>query len=184
MWGVNSLKLALKLELLQHSGSFKARGAFANLLLRKVPKAGVVAASGGNHGAAVAYAAMTLKVPAKIFVPSVSSPAKIGRIREYGADLLSSKEIGTRMRKPRIPIRSSCPSAAVVLSLELLPGIAALSRSSASSHSRRRRLRRRWRLDDRWTQKQVVWRRTHSRRNAWARRCFRSPNPMYTVRRL
>jgi threonine dehydratase len=86
--GVNSLKLALKLELLQHSGSFKARGAFANLLLRKVPKAGVVAASGGNHGAAVAYAAMTLKVPAKIFVPSVSSPAKIGRIREYGADLV------------------------------------------------------------------------------------------------
>jgi len=86
--GVNSLKLALKLELFQHSGSFKARGAFANLLLRKVPAAGVVAASGGNHGAAVAYAAMTLKVPARIFVPSVSSPAKIARIREYGADLV------------------------------------------------------------------------------------------------
>src|SRR5262250_1040993 len=67
----------LKLELLQHSGSFKARGAFANLLTRKVPAAGVVAASGGNHGAAVAYAAMKLKVPAKIFVPSVSSAAKV-----------------------------------------------------------------------------------------------------------
>jgi threonine dehydratase len=79
--------LWLKLELLQHSGSFKARGAFANLLMRKVPEAGVVAASGGNHGAAVAYAAMRMRVPAKIFVPSISSPAKIARIRAYGADL-------------------------------------------------------------------------------------------------
>jgi threonine dehydratase len=79
--------LTLKLEQLQHSGAFKARGAFANLLTRDVPGAGVVAASGGNHGAAVAYAAMKLGKPAKIFVPSVSSPAKIQRIREYGADL-------------------------------------------------------------------------------------------------
>src|ERR1700681_1378876 len=81
-------KLIFKLELCQHAGSFKARGAFTNLLSRKVPEAGVVAASGGNHGAAVAYAARTLKVPAKIFVPSVSSPAKIERIRQYGADLV------------------------------------------------------------------------------------------------
>jgi threonine dehydratase len=87
-FGLRSNRLALKLELLQHSGSFKARGAFANLLTRKVPEGGVVAASGGNHGAAVAYAARTLKVPAKIFVPSVSSPAKIERIRAYGADLV------------------------------------------------------------------------------------------------
>lgn len=79
--------LTLKLELLQHSGSFKARGAFANLLTRDVPKAGVVAASGGNHGAAVAYAAMKLGKRAKIFVPSVSSPAKVQRIRDYGAEL-------------------------------------------------------------------------------------------------
>ena len=79
--------LTLKLELLQHSGVFKARGAFANLLTRAVPAAGVVAASGGNHGAAVAYAAMRLEKPAKIFVPSVSSPAKVARIRDYGADL-------------------------------------------------------------------------------------------------
>ena len=86
--GLGSSKLFLKLELLQHSGSFKARGAFANLLTRKVPAAGVVAASGGNHGAAVAYAAMTLNVPAKIFVPSVSSKAKIVRIQQYGADLV------------------------------------------------------------------------------------------------
>jgi threonine dehydratase len=86
--GLNSSRLCLKLELFQHSGSFKARGAFANLLSRKVPAVGVVAASGGNHGAAVAYAAMRLNVRAKIFVPSVSSPAKIQRIREYGADLV------------------------------------------------------------------------------------------------
>jgi threonine dehydratase len=80
--------LCLKLELLQHAGSFKARGAFANLLMRKAPAAGVVAASGGNHGVAVAYAAMRLRVPAKIFVPSVSSPAKIARIRDCGAELV------------------------------------------------------------------------------------------------
>jgi threonine dehydratase len=85
--GLAPRPLCLKLELFQHSGSFKARGAFANLLTRKVPTPGVVAASGGNHGAAVAYAAMRLKVPAKIFVPSISSPAKIARIRQYGADL-------------------------------------------------------------------------------------------------
>lgn len=86
-FGLNMARLHLKLELFQHSGSFKARGAFANLLTRKVPGAGVVAASGGNHGAAVAYAANKLGIPAKIFVPSVSSPAKIARIRDYGADL-------------------------------------------------------------------------------------------------
>src|ERR1700742_3068970 len=86
--GVRCGPIRLKLELMQHSGSFKARGAFTNLLTRKVPKAGVVAASGGNHGAAVAYAAMVLKIPAKIFVPSVSSQAKGQRIRGYGADLV------------------------------------------------------------------------------------------------
>jgi len=81
-------RLTLKLELLQHAGSFKTRGAFANLLTRDVPSSGVVAASGGNHGAAVAYAAMKLGIKAKIFVPQISSPAKIARIREYGADLV------------------------------------------------------------------------------------------------
>src|SRR5690348_1726572 len=70
-------RLVLKLEQLQHSGSFKVRGAFANLLLRAVPPTGVAAASGGNHGAAVAFAARALGVPARIFVPTVSSPAKI-----------------------------------------------------------------------------------------------------------
>ena len=86
-FGLPAAPLTLKLELLQHSGSFKARGAFANVLTRAVPEAGVVAASGGNHGAATAYAAMKLGKRAKIFVPSVSSPAKIQRIRDYGADL-------------------------------------------------------------------------------------------------
>ena len=80
--------VSLKLEQLQCAGSFKARGAFANLLLRDVPGAGVVAASGGNHGVAVAYAASRLGVSAKIFVPAVSAPAKIERIRGLGADLV------------------------------------------------------------------------------------------------
>jgi threonine dehydratase len=82
-----SSPLAVKLELLQHAGSFKARGAFTSLLTRKIPEAGVVAASGGNHGAAIAFAAMKLKVPAKIFVPSIASPAKIQQINAYGAQL-------------------------------------------------------------------------------------------------
>ncbi len=87
-FGLDGISLIFKLELLQHSGSFKARGAFANLLMRKVPAAGVVAASGGNHGAAVAFAAMKLKYPARIFVPEVASPAKLERIRGYGANLV------------------------------------------------------------------------------------------------
>ena len=86
-FGLAPQPLVLKLELLQHAGSFKTRGAFANLLTRVLPAAGVVAASGGNHGAAVAYAAMKRGVGAKIFVPSISSPAKIQRIRSYGAEL-------------------------------------------------------------------------------------------------
>src|SRR5450756_1860614 len=80
--------VCLKLEQLQCSGSFKTRGTFANLLLRELPDAGVVAASGGNHGVAVAHAAHRLGVPAKIFVPTVSAPAKIERIEQLGADLV------------------------------------------------------------------------------------------------
>jgi len=87
--GLNpSVRLTLKLELCQHAGSFKSRGAFANLLTRNVPAAGVVAASGGNHGAAVAFAAQRLGRPARIFVPSVASPVKIEQIKGYGADLV------------------------------------------------------------------------------------------------
>jgi threonine dehydratase len=87
-FGLAPFPLTLKLEHLQHAGSFKTRGAFANLLSLALPPAGVVAASGGNHGAAVAFAARALGVPAHIFVPTVSSPSKIARIRAYGADLV------------------------------------------------------------------------------------------------
>src|SRR5438067_1888669 len=91
-FGLDSCALTLKLELLQHSGSFKARGAFTNLLTREIPTAGVVAASGGNHGVAVAFAAHKLGKRATIFVPRVCSPAKIERIRGYGADLVITGE--------------------------------------------------------------------------------------------
>ena len=87
-FGLDSITIVFKLELFQHGGSFKARGAFTNLLTREIPKVGVVAASGGNHGVAVAYAAMKLGRPATIFVPSVASPAKVDRIRRYGAELV------------------------------------------------------------------------------------------------
>jgi len=87
-FGLGAQPLTFKLELMQHAGSFKSRGAFTHLLTRKIPLAGVVAASGGNHGAAVAFAARRLGMPAKIFVPEISSPAKIARIRSYGADLV------------------------------------------------------------------------------------------------
>ena len=87
-FGLPAAPVLFKLEQLQHTGSFKVRGAFANLLLRQAPAAGVVAASGGNHGAAVAYAAQRLDVPAAIFVPSIASLAKLERIRAYGASLV------------------------------------------------------------------------------------------------
>src|ERR1043165_6988043 len=87
-FGLEPFQIVFKLELFQHAGSFKARGAFTNMLTRNVPEAGVVAASGGNHGAAVAFAAMKLGKPARIFVPSVASPAKLVRIRSYGAQLI------------------------------------------------------------------------------------------------
>jgi len=91
-FGIKAARLTLKLESLQHAGSFKARGAFTNLLTRRVPAAGVVAASGGNHGAAVAFAAMRRKVLARIFVPTVASATKIQQISDYGAELVISGE--------------------------------------------------------------------------------------------
>jgi threonine dehydratase len=91
-FGLDPIHLLFKLESLQHSGSFKARGAFTNLLARTIPAAGVVAASGGNHGAAVAFATMKLGKPARIFVPTVCSPEKIDRIRGYGANLVITGE--------------------------------------------------------------------------------------------
>ena len=77
--------VALKLESLQVSGSFKGRGAFHKLLASKVPAAGIIAASGGNHGAAAAYAARALGHKAEIFVPTIASPTKVERLRSYGA---------------------------------------------------------------------------------------------------
>jgi len=85
---LGAFPLFLKLELLQHTGSFKARGAVTNLMFRDVPPAGVVAASGGNHGVAVAFAAKKFKVRARIFVPSVCPAAKRQLIQGYGADLV------------------------------------------------------------------------------------------------
>jgi threonine dehydratase len=87
-FGLEPIRIVFKLELFQHAGTFKARGAFTNILTREVPAAGVVAASGCNHGAAVAFAAMKLGKPATIFVPSVASQAKLDRIRGYGAELI------------------------------------------------------------------------------------------------
>jgi threonine dehydratase len=79
--------LTCKLEVLQHAGSFKPRGAFTNLLCRPVPPAGVVAASGGNHGLAVAFAARTLGITASIFVPGIAAATKRERIASLGAKL-------------------------------------------------------------------------------------------------
>jgi threonine dehydratase len=78
----------LKLELLQHTGSFKVRGAFNRLLRATIPNSGVITASGGNHGAAVAYAAQTLGVNAEIFVPAGTPETKVNRIRSYGARVI------------------------------------------------------------------------------------------------
>lgn len=86
-FGLPGVTLVFKLEFLQHAGSFKTRGAFAHMLTRAIPPAGVVAASGGNHGAATAFAAMKTGHRATIFVPEVASPAKLAQIRSYGAEL-------------------------------------------------------------------------------------------------
>ena len=80
-------RVTLKLELTQHTGSFKPRGAFNKLLSSEVPDVGVIAASGGNFGLAVAYAARTLGHRAEIFVPSNSPKVKADGIRALGADV-------------------------------------------------------------------------------------------------
>jgi len=85
--------LTLKLELFQHSGSFKARGAFNLLLSRAVPEAGVVAASGGNFGLAIAYAARALGYPASIFVPEVTVAAKRDKLSALGAKVVVTGEV-------------------------------------------------------------------------------------------
>ena len=80
--------VTLKLELLQHTGSFKPRGAFNRILSHQAPTAGVIAASGGNHGQAVAYAAMKLGHRAEIFLPKNTPTIKVSRLREYGAEVI------------------------------------------------------------------------------------------------
>lgn len=85
-FGLNA-RLFLKLECMQHAGSFKPRGAFNCILTSQVPSAGVIAASGGNHGAAVAYAAQQLGHRAEIFVPTISPKNKVDRLRQYGAEV-------------------------------------------------------------------------------------------------
>jgi len=85
-WGIQA-HIVLKLEQLQHTGSFKPRGAFNRILTNEVPEAGVIAASGGNHGIAVAYAAQHLGYRSEIFVPEVCSPVKVERLRSYGAQV-------------------------------------------------------------------------------------------------
>lgn len=84
--------LVLKLELLQHAGSFKPRGAFNRILTAReageLPPSGVIAASGGNHGAAVAYAARALGLTAEIFVPEPTPLTKRARIESFGARLV------------------------------------------------------------------------------------------------
>jgi threonine dehydratase len=82
---MHGASIAAKLELLQHTGSFKPRGAFNKLLSSEVPPAGVIAASGGNFGLAVAYAARETGVPAEIFIPSTSPQTKIDRVRAHGS---------------------------------------------------------------------------------------------------
>ncbi len=77
-------QVTFKLELFQHAGSFKARGAFYNLLSRPAPAAGVTAASGGNHGVAVALAARRLGYAARIFVPEIASKVKVAAIAGPG----------------------------------------------------------------------------------------------------
>ena len=87
-----SCPVTLKLELLQHTGSFKPRGAFNRMLSADLPAAGAIAASGGNHGAAVAYAARALGVSAEIFVPGGTPETKVSRIRSYGAQVVQGGE--------------------------------------------------------------------------------------------
>src|SRR5689334_14156750 len=82
--------VTLKLELMQHTGSFKPRGAFNRILASAVPGAGVIAASGGNHGAAVAYAARELGHRAEIYVPETTPAFKLKRLEQYGAQVVAT----------------------------------------------------------------------------------------------
>jgi threonine dehydratase len=90
---VRGLRVVLKLELMQHAGSFKARGAFTNVLSAPEPPAMLVAASGGNHGLAVAYAGHALGIKTRIFVPETAPAVKVAAIAALGAEV---DQVGTR----------------------------------------------------------------------------------------
>lgn len=85
--GLEIDRIVLKLELLQHTGSFKPRGAFNRILAADIPAAGVIAASGGNHAQAVAYAGTRLGIPTEIFVPETIPAIKLARLRQYDAEI-------------------------------------------------------------------------------------------------
>ena len=77
--------ITLKLEMLQHAGSFKSRGAFNTVLAQPVRPTRLVAASGGNHGLAVAHVGAALGIPTDVFVPDIAAPVKVQAIRDRGA---------------------------------------------------------------------------------------------------
>lgn len=89
-------RLTLKLEQLQHTGSFKPRGVFNRLAGANIPEAGLVCASGGNHGAALAYAAQRFGVPCEVYVPSVASQFKRDRLAAYGAKVIERGDVFTQ----------------------------------------------------------------------------------------
>jgi threonine dehydratase len=125
--------LTLKLECLQVTGSFKPRGAFNRMLSAKVPAAGVIAASGGNHGIAVAHAAKTLGHRAEIFVPEVISATKVARLKELGAAVtITGKVYGDALAASR---RRAAETGALVLHAydqpEILAGQGTLAREFA-----------------------------------------------------
>jgi len=142
--------LALKLESLQVSGSFKGRGAFHKLLSSTVPPAGIIAASGGNHGAAAAYAARTLGHRAEIFVPTIASPAKVARLKAYGAIVHQVGAVYAEARAASetraIASSVSCPSLSIFAPRDRVidrsdgptkspsrPGVAAISSTFSSA---------------------------------------------------
>jgi threonine dehydratase len=105
-------ELWFKLECLQVTGSFKARGAMSKLrsLSPEAVRAGLVTASGGNHGIAVAYAGMLAKVPTTIFVPTNVSPAKAKKIQAYGAKLVVGGASWAEANKDALALAATGPT--------------------------------------------------------------------------
>ncbi len=96
---IPGVRVFLKLELLQHTGSFKTRGAFNRIISGDVPEAGVLAASGGNHAQGVAYAARELGYRAEIFVPASAPAIKVGALHELGARVIQIGEVYDEARQ-------------------------------------------------------------------------------------